>query len=199
MLDNKKVLVAGCGGLGGYIVEMTARLGVGTILVCDGDCFSQSNMNRQLYCTVETIGKPKALCAENRWPGQVTAFCSFIDKSNAAELISGCDAVIDALDNAESRLILLEECENQGIPFVHGAIGDTNIQVCAITPGNRDILDYIYKGRTTGKTATFSYTPACCASMQVALAHKILKGEEIDSRTLYIADLDSMDFEELKL
>ena len=198
-MKNKKVFVAGCGGLGCYEVELLVRLGVGSITVADGDRFSESNMNRQLYCTPGTLGQYKAAVAAGRWPGRVAAVCSYVDVDNAAELIRDADVVIDALDNVGARRILAAACESAGIPMVHGAIGDTNAQCCVIFPGDRDILDMLYPADSTEKISTVSYTPAFCASMQIALAAKLLRGEDVERRTLYISDLDSMDFETVRL
>ena len=63
LLQSKNVLVVGCGGLGGYILEYLARIGIGAIRCADGDRFDRSNLNRQLLCTEETLGKPKAATA----------------------------------------------------------------------------------------------------------------------------------------
>ncbi|MBP8653810.1 MAG: ThiF family adenylyltransferase, partial [Proteocatella sp.] len=65
-LRSKKIAVIGCGGLGGYIIEMLARLGVGTLAVADGDVFEESNLNRQLLSDTGVIGKNKALQAKIR-------------------------------------------------------------------------------------------------------------------------------------
>ena len=56
-LGEKRVAVIGCGGLGGYAIEMLARAGVGHIRVCDGDVFDETNLNRQLLCTEDGAGK----------------------------------------------------------------------------------------------------------------------------------------------
>ncbi len=48
LLQQKTVAVVGCGGLGGHLVELMARIGVGELVVIDGDCFEISNLNRQL-------------------------------------------------------------------------------------------------------------------------------------------------------
>ena len=55
-LSEKKAAVIGCGGLGGYAIEMLARAGVGHIKVCDGDVFDETNLNRQLLCTEAQLG-----------------------------------------------------------------------------------------------------------------------------------------------
>lgn len=56
-LSGSRVLVAGCGGLGGNIIEQLARAGVGSLTVVDGDVFEESNLNRQLLSTSEKIGR----------------------------------------------------------------------------------------------------------------------------------------------
>ena len=59
-LGEKRAAVIGCGGLGGYAIEMLARAGVGHIRVCDGDVFDETNLNRQLFCTEAMLGEKKA-------------------------------------------------------------------------------------------------------------------------------------------
>ena len=48
LLRSKRVAVIGCGGIGGYLIELLARIGVGYILAVDGDVFDESNFIRQL-------------------------------------------------------------------------------------------------------------------------------------------------------
>ena len=196
---NRKVFVAGCGGLGCYCVELLARLDMCDILVADGDKFSISNMNRQLYCTRETIGSYKALQAQERWSEKVTGITEFITEENISSLLSGCCLAVDALDNIPSRRLLASGCERLGIPMVYGAIGSTNSQVCVIYPGDKGVLDILYPSDRAAKITTLSFTPAHCASLQIALAEKILLGESPEGRVLYISDLGSFDFERIKL
>ena len=63
ILLSKKCAVLGAGGNGGYTIEFLARLGVKEIYIWDGDCFEVSNLNRQIYCTEETLGSNKATVA----------------------------------------------------------------------------------------------------------------------------------------
>ncbi|HHY76981.1 MAG TPA: HesA/MoeB/ThiF family protein, partial [Clostridiales bacterium] len=65
-LRHKTVAVVGCGGLGGNIIEMLGRLGVGKIIAVDGDVFDDTNLNRQILSHMENLGKPKALEAWKR-------------------------------------------------------------------------------------------------------------------------------------
>ena len=65
-LKSARVLVCGVGGVGGYVVEALARVGVGTIAVLDNDVFSESNLNRQILATTNTVGRRKTEVAAER-------------------------------------------------------------------------------------------------------------------------------------
>ncbi|MDW2003752.1 ThiF family adenylyltransferase, partial [Vibrio sp. 2304] len=65
-LKNFKICVVGCGGIGGYVIEMLGRLGIGYITVIDGDVFEETNLNRQILSNSQTIGKSKAQTARER-------------------------------------------------------------------------------------------------------------------------------------
>ena len=58
-IKNKKVLVLGLGGVGGYIVEGLIRSGIENIIIIDSDIVEESNMNRQIIATNKTLGKNK--------------------------------------------------------------------------------------------------------------------------------------------
>ena len=65
-LHDARVLVAGCGGLGGHVIECLARTGVGAIVVIDCDAFEETNLNRQLLAAEDTLGTSKARAARER-------------------------------------------------------------------------------------------------------------------------------------
>lgn len=65
-LHDARVLVAGCGGLGGHVIERLARTGVGAIVVIDCDAFEETNLNRQLLAAEDTLGTSKARAARER-------------------------------------------------------------------------------------------------------------------------------------
>ena len=115
LLRQKTVLVVGCGGLGGYLMEYLARIGIGTIRCVDGDVFDETNLNRQILATTDTLGKSKVQAAAERLQAvnpdvSVQPVCAFLDSSNAKEFVQGCDMVLDALDNIPSRKILADAC-----------------------------------------------------------------------------------------
>ena len=65
-LASSCVALVGLGGLGGYVLELLARAGVGHIRCADGDHFEESNLNRQLLATDETLGQAKSQAARDR-------------------------------------------------------------------------------------------------------------------------------------
>ena len=108
LLRTKRAAVIGCGGLGGYLIEMLVRLGIGTVVAVDGDVFETSNLNRQLLSSPALLGRKKAEAAADRVQMinpdvQVIPVCRFLDRENAVEILRGCDVVLDGLDSIEAR------------------------------------------------------------------------------------------------
>ena len=64
ILQNKRVLVVGCGGLGGHLIDQLIRIGIGFIRIADGDVFEATNLNRQLLSQVSLLGSSKAAAAK---------------------------------------------------------------------------------------------------------------------------------------
>ena len=204
LLQKKKVFVAGCGGLGGHIIENLTRIGIGSIVCADGDVFEESNLNRQLLSEISVLGKPKAETAAERIRRinpdiNVQAVHAWISEDNAAALISGCDAVLDALDNIPARKMLAKACAQAGIPFIHGAIRGWVVQAAVSMPGDQ-LMDILYpETAVSNDKSVLSFTPALCASMQAALCTKLLCGRPIESGKLYYFDLQDMEFETIPM
>lgn len=183
LLKEKRVLVVGCGGLGGYVMEYLGRLGVGHLVVVDGDVFDDSNLNRQILSSNLNLGRPKILAAKQRMQAinplvEVTAVQALLDETNAAALLEGCDVVVDALDNIPSRLVLQKYAAIAGIPMVHGAIAGWCGQVCIVKPGE-GTLEKIYGEVKSPKgdeevQGSLVYTAALVAGIQAAETVKLL-------------------------
>lgn len=197
-------VVVGCGGLGGWIVELLARAGVGRLTLVDGDVFSDSNLNRQLLCTEATLGRNKAETAAARVRevnGAVEAVArpAMLTRENAGELLVGCSVVFDALDNLSSRLVLLEEARALGVPLIHGAIAGWWGQ-CAVA--GDDALASLWRGRGEKGVETASgtppFTPAAVAALQVAMGIRVLTGKPV-SPDLFWLDLEGPGLERLPL
>ena len=197
--------VVGAGGLGGFVLELLARMGVGRLLVVDDDVFADSNLNRQLLANEKNLDRPKAGAAEKRISEingavAVKAYCRRGDSSNLPQLFEGCDLVIDCLDNLSSRYVLEEACGKLNVIMVHGAIAGFIGQMAVIRPG-KPLLESIYGSKsdktadkgaeiTLGNPAT---TPAMLASWQANEAVKILAGLEdvLSDNTMLIIDMQS--------
>lgn len=205
-LLKKRVLIVGGGGLGGHIAANLLRLGVGGITLVDCDRFDETNLNRQLLCTVPELGRCKTETAAD-YAASVNpelcfkAVCARLDEKNCDELVSGHDIAIDALDNAQSRIILAAACRRAGIPLVYGAVGGWTLQTAVIVPEHpADMVQRLYASGETADKSCLSFTPAVCAGLQTAEAVKLLLGKptELSGRLLYM-DLMSGDTEYIEL
>ena len=180
------VAVVGCGGLGGWIAEALTRMGVGRLLLIDGDCFEENNLNRQLACTEATLGRPKAVCLAERLAvvnGAVETVVHqvWLDAENAAALLRGANVVADALDSLPARYDLRDATSALGMPLVHGAIAGFTGQVMTL-PADLDGLRAWYgpePPREHGIEATLGNpapTPLLIAAWQAAQVIMLLTG-----------------------
>jgi len=138
-LAESRVAVVGAGGLGGQVILLLARVGIGHLLVVDHDLFDETNLNRQALSNRESIGRPKSEVAVATVgsinPGvEVTPYQVKLDTSNAREILDGSDVVVDALDNVPTRFALEKATKALKIPLVHGALAGFEGQMMTIFP-----------------------------------------------------------------
>ena len=203
-LREKKICVVGCGGLGGHLIELTARVGIGAIRAVDGDVFEASNLNRQLLSEVALLGTGKAEAAADRIgkiapETKVEAIHTFLDETNAESLISGCNAVLDALDSIPARRVLANACEKAGIPYIYGAVSGWVAQAAVSLPGDKLVQKLYPPTVAIREKSVLSFTPAMCAAMQTALCVKVLTGRSVESGVVYFFDLLQQEFETIPL
>lgn len=204
ILRKKRIAVIGCGGLGGHLTDMLARIGVGALRVVDGDAFEPSNLNRQLLSEVPLLGVSKAKAAAARVSRvnpevEIEAVDSFLTEGNARRLLFGCDAVMDGLDNIESRRILSQACAGAGIPYIYGAVSGWVAQAGISLPGDGLIETLYPKGAALKTKAVLSFTPALCAAMQVSLCVRLLTGRPVQTGVLTYFDLLNQEFETIPM
>ena len=204
ILRGMRVLVVGCGGLGGHLIDMLARIGIGSVRVVDGDVFEPSNLNRQLLSEVPLLGVSKAKAAAARISRvnpdvNVEAVDAFLTETNVRRLLLFCDAVLDGLDNIESRRLLAKECTRAGIPYIYGAVSGWVAQAAISMPGDHLVETLYPEGAALKNKSVLSFTPALCASMQVALCVKLLLGRPVETGTLYYYDLLNQEFETIPM
>ena len=204
ILLGKRVLVVGCGGLGGHLIDMLARIGVGMLRVVDGDVFEPSNLNRQLLSEVPLLGVSKAKAAAAKISRvnpeiSVEAVDSFLTEKNVKRLLLFCDVVLDGLDNIESRRILAKECDRAGIPYIYGAVNGWVAQAAISMPGDHLVEKLYPEGSVLKNKSVLSFTPALCASMQVSLCVKLLTGRQVETGKLYYFDLLNQEYETIPM
>lgn len=126
-LLGSKVLVVGAGGLGSPALLYLAAAGVGTIGIVDSDVVEESNLQRQVIHDAERVGVSKAESAKgvieklNR-DVHVVLHEVRLDESNAEEIMSGYDVVVDGTDNFDARYAINDASVRLGVPVVHGSI-----------------------------------------------------------------------------
>lgn len=199
ILSKKTVAVIGAGGLGGYLVEQMARLGIGKIIIVDNDVFEESNLNRQRFAREDNLGKSKAIEVKKavgiiNSQVEIISYKELLTFENGKTILEEADLVLDGVDNVRTRLLMQNLCKDLNIPLVHGAIAGWYGQVSVVMPGD-DTLSAIYtnpNGEGIEKElGNPPFIPALVASYQVAEALKIIlnKGEILRKRILYIDTL----------
>ena len=205
-LLDARVGVCGCGGLGLYVINYLARMGVGHITIWDPDVFSESNINRQLLASYKTLGQSKAeecrrYVHDINPDIKIMALPCRWEESDPA-IFNQQLVIVDAMDNIPSRLALAQACNRALLPMVHGAVGGWYGQVTVIMPGDRMLYDLYGDSDRPGiekEQGTLSFTAAVVAGLQAAETIKLLLNRESDLRNeICMVDLLDMGMERFK-
>ena len=126
-LQEAKVLVVGCGGLGSPIAVNLAASGVGEIHLVDFDTIDISNLHRQVFYSLNDVGKPKAKILTNfikkRAPFTDVSFTNKpLTKDNVFELISNYDIIVDGTDSLPTKYLLNDACVLKNKPMIYGSL-----------------------------------------------------------------------------
>jgi len=202
MLAASKVAVVGCGGLGGFMAEELGRLGVGGLILIDGDRHEESNLNRQLTATEQTLGQFKVHAAKARLEQVnssviVAAHNVFLTSENATSLLADANVVMDALDSVSPRLTLEKTCHELGKPLVFAAIDGWYGMLGVSCPGDNHVAFLYGKAPEKIESALGNpvFTPAVVASLAVAEALKLLTGRPTALQKSFLnIDLRYMEF-----
>ena len=130
-LASAHIAIFGIGGVGGHAAEALVRSGIGELTLIDGDTVAESNLNRQLFATLSTVGMPKTEAAVKRL-SDISTTCKlhpiqqFVTAEDVEEMdFSHFDLVIDAIDTVSSKLAIIKKCDRLGIPAI-SAMGAGN-------------------------------------------------------------------------
>ena len=143
-LAQATVAVVGAGGLGGTVILILARMGIGSLIVIDFDVFDETNLNRQAVSSLTALGRSKCLEAKEMVAGinpavRVRAHTAPMDSETSAELLDQADVVVDALDSVADRLTLEAAAKAAGVPLVHGAVAGFDGQLMTVFPQDKGL------------------------------------------------------------
>ena len=202
---QSRVLVLGCGGLGGHVAELLARSGVGCIRLVDNDVFDESNLNRQRFCSERVLGQPKVRVVRDALADiashvETEALVIVADSSNLSSLVSGMDVALDCLDNISAKTALEQAALAAGVAFVHGSVlRDEGF--CYASSGPQARLEELYPfGQSASeleqarREGVGALAPASVACLMVKMALRAIS-QRTASSALYHLDLSVPELE----
>lgn len=204
-LLQSRVLVLGCGGLGGHVAELLARSGVGGIRLVDNDVFDESNLNRQRFCSERVLGQPKARVVRDALADvashvETEALEVVADSGNLSSLVAGVDVALDCLDNISGKTALERAALAAGVPFVHGSVLREE-GFCYVSSGPQARLEELYPhGQSDSeleharREGVGALAPASVACLMVKLALRAMLQRSASS-ALYHLDLSVPEME----
>ena len=141
-LAAARIVIVGCGALGGAAALALVRAGVGHVRLIDRDVPEVSNLPRQVLFDEADVaaGLPKAVAATRHLErmssaARIEPVVADLTAVNVADLLTGHDLVVDGTDNFEARFLVNELCCRERIPWVHGGAIGAEGRVLAVVPG----------------------------------------------------------------
>ena len=149
LLRQKKIAIAGLGGVGGGHLLTLARLGIGAFNISDFDVFELANFNRQAGATMSALGRPKvdvlaAMARDINPELAITTFPDGVGHSNVDAFLAGADVYVDSLDffAFEARRSVFAACARKGIPAVTAAPMGMGAALLGFMPGGMTFDEY---------------------------------------------------------
>jgi len=153
ILRNKRVAIAGGGGVGGVHLMTLARLGVAKFHIADFDTFDVHNFNRQVGAMMSTVDQPKAdvlarMAKDINPEIDIKIFPQGVNKDNLDEFLSGVDLYVDALDffAFDARQQTFAKCAQLGIPATTAAPLGMGAALLNFLPGQMTFEEYFQWG-----------------------------------------------------
>lgn len=191
------VVVVGIGGVGSWAAESLARSGVGRLTLIDMDHIAESNFNRQIHATDQSLGMSKVLAMKQRIASfhpqaDVLGLDDFLTSDNVTQLLpSGCDAVIDACDQVSSKLAMVEWAKAAGVDLITiGAAGGKKsahqVEVDDLLNVTHDPLLAQLRYRVRKRYPQFKQSPrkkmgvACVFSREAVVKPQACESETVD-------------------
>lgn len=207
-IKNASVMVAGAGGLGCTVLNLLARLGIGTIHFFEYAEIDLPDINRQILYDTSDVGFSKCTTAFEKLKKinpniNIVPHCK---KINENTIIPEVDIVFDCLDNFTSRYILDDLIFSKGIPMIHSGVSTYFGQLTVIIPGKTECLrktislDAIEFDKKISNEI-FPPIVTCMASLQVSEGIKYLTGDfqNLFYKKILVVDLLTNSFDTIEL
>jgi sulfur-carrier protein adenylyltransferase/sulfurtransferase len=212
-LLDAKVLLIGAGGLGSPASLYLAAAGVGRIGIVDADVVDESNLQRQIVHSTESLGEPKVESAKRSIEAlnpdvQVVAYKERLTSENVERILAdGWDVIVDGADNFPTRYLVNDASVWHGIPVVHGSIYRFEGQVTVFKPGEGPCYRCLFPtppppelAPSCAEGGVLGVLPGVIGSLQASEALKLALeiGDPLIGRLL-LFDALSAEFSEVKL
>ena len=185
LLQAKKIVIIGSGGLGSSLAFALGSSGIGEIHMVDFDEVSLHNIHRQIAFKLGDEGKNKALLnaelIEARCP-YVNAVAHDCDFNEWTKKGIDVDLIIDATDNLPTRGDINTYAKEKNLPWVYGSVEAFHGQVCFIEESSFSDAFKIIQKTPAGIAAPIVMH---IASLQANLALRFLAGLSVKKDTLY--------------
>ncbi len=186
-LLKSKVLIVGCGGLGSPNALYLAAAGIGTIGLVDADKVDITNLQRQIIHFTPDLERPKLESAAEKIRKinpdvKIITHNEFLNTSNASDIISGYDFVIDATDNFAAKYLINDACVLAGKAFSHAGVLRAEGQTFTYTKGSACLRCLFPEPPPEGAVPTCSQAgvlntlPGVIGTIQATEAVKYLAG-----------------------
>ncbi|MFT6832184.1 MAG: molybdopterin/thiamine biosynthesis adenylyltransferase [Planctomycetota bacterium] len=189
-LGESRVLLVGCGALGGVLAQWLVRAGVGRLILVDRDIVEETNLPRQVLFTAEHArqGSPKALAAKEvlsqvEGPTEIEAHAAHLDADLLLRLGGDVDLILDGTDNMATRYLINDFSVSRGVPWIYGGVVSAGGLILPVLPGSGPCLRCIFRDPpppgalpTCDTAGVIGPAVGVIASMQAGLALRILSG-----------------------
>ena len=196
IIRRKKIMVVGCGSIGGFVIEGFARMGIGRMMAVDNEIFEQTDLNRQPFSTEKNIGKEKVYVARERVKEiNSDVLFSGINDDIRNVKIEGVDIIIDCSNSINTKSFLKKLSDDTRTMLVSGAIGGWKGTVCISRPSGEvfenEYIHEVEKLQAEGSLTYFSAGFIASAIISQCLS-MLLDRDGSSEEKIYKFDLENL-------
>ena len=173
ILRNKRIAIAGAGGVGSEHIVTLSRLGIGKFNISDFDEYEVHNFNRQAGAFMSTIDRPKCevmkeIAKDINPESEILSFPEGIFEHNVDEFLDGVDLYVDSLDffALAARKVVFQKCYEKQIPVITAAPLGMGTAFLCFMPGKMNYEQYFrFKNKKTEKEQLIQFLIGLSPSM----------------------------------